>query len=104
MSDVPALPPDPSRRARPGTRRARGSPRCGPLTAQELQVLDLLAAGRTNRQVGEELFVAEKTASVHVSRIFAKLGASSRAEAVSIGLRSGLLSRSAPGEDRQESH
>ncbi|GAB3451861.1 AAA family ATPase [Kineococcus endophyticus] len=63
----------------------------GPLTPRELQVLELLAAGRTNRQVGEALFMAEKTASVHVSRIFAKLGASSRAEAVSIGLRSGIL-------------
>ncbi|GAA0299539.1 AAA family ATPase [Kineococcus aurantiacus] len=71
--------------------RARSEPGRGPLTARELQVLDLLAAGRTNRQVGEQLFMAEKTASVHVSRIFAKLGASSRAEAVSIGLRSGLL-------------
>jgi ATP/maltotriose-dependent transcriptional regulator MalT len=72
--------------------RVTTDPGRGPLTSRELQVLDLLAAGRTNRQVGEELFMAEKTASVHVSRIFAKLGASSRAEAVSIGLRSGLLS------------
>jgi DNA-binding NarL/FixJ family response regulator len=39
---------------------------------------------------------------VHVSRIFAKLGASSRAEAVSIGLRSGLLSPAVRGEDRQD--
>jgi len=76
--------------------RATADPGRGPLTSRELQVLDLLAAGRTNKQVGEELFMAEKTASVHVSRIFAKLGASSRAEAVSIGLRSGLLS----GPDR----
>ncbi|WP_432564074.1 helix-turn-helix transcriptional regulator [Kineococcus sp. SYSU DK003] len=75
--------------------RASAAPGRGPLTARELQVLDLLAAGRTNRQVGEALFMAEKTASVHVSRIFAKLGASSRAEAVSIGLRRGLLA----GED-----
>jgi DNA-binding CsgD family transcriptional regulator len=80
--------------------RATATPGRGPLTARELQVLDLLSAGRTNRQVGEELFMAEKTASVHVSRIFAKLGASSRAEAVSIGLRSGLLSPAGPGEDR----
>ena len=82
--------------------RATAAPGRGPLTARELQVLDLLAAGRTNRQVGEELFMAEKTASVHVSRIFAKLGASSRAEAVSIGLRSGLLSPAVRGEDRQD--
>jgi ATP/maltotriose-dependent transcriptional regulator MalT len=82
--------------------RATATPGRGPLTARELQVLDLLAAGRTNRQVGEELFMAEKTASVHVSRIFAKLGASSRAEAVSIGLRSGLLPPSGPDQDRQD--
>jgi DNA-binding CsgD family transcriptional regulator len=78
--------------------RAVAGPGRGPLTARELQVLDLLAAGRTNRQVGEALFMAEKTASVHVSRIFAKLGASSRAEAVSIGLRSGILT----GRDRDD--
>ncbi|NAZ75874.1 AAA family ATPase [Kineococcus sp. T13] len=71
--------------------RVDAAPGRGPLTARELQVLDLLAAGLTNRAVGERLFMAEKTASVHVSRILAKLGASSRAEAVSIGLRSGLL-------------
>lgn len=82
--------------------RASASPGRGPLTARELQVLDLLAAGRTNRQVGEQLFMAEKTASVHVSRIFAKLGASSRAEAVSIGLRSGLLHSSPTDQDRQD--
>ncbi|MBB2900579.1 DNA-binding CsgD family transcriptional regulator/tetratricopeptide (TPR) repeat protein [Kineococcus radiotolerans] len=82
--------------------RASASPGRGPLTARELQVLDLLAAGRTNRQVGEQLFMAEKTASVHVSRIFAKLGASSRAEAVSIGLRGGLLHSSPADQDRQD--
>lgn len=79
--------------------RARSTPGRGPLTSRELQVLDLVAAGRTNKQVGEALFMAEKTASVHVSRIFAKLGASSRAEAVSIGLRSGLLTASPTGRD-----
>lgn len=47
--------------------------------------MSLLADGRTNRQIGEVLFMAEKTASVHVSRILAKLGAGSRAEAVSRG-------------------
>ncbi|MFL5867693.1 MAG: AAA family ATPase, partial [Thermoleophilaceae bacterium] len=48
------------------------------LTARELSVLELVAEGRTNRQIGEQLFISDKTASVHVSRILAKLGVSSR--------------------------
>ncbi len=51
------------------------------LTARERQVLDLVARGLTNRQIGEELFISGKTASVHVSAILRKLGASSRTEA-----------------------
>jgi DNA-binding NarL/FixJ family response regulator len=43
------------------------------LTRRELEVLELLAAGRSNRQIGEELFITPKTAGVHVSRILAKL-------------------------------
>ena len=44
------------------------------LTARELEVLRLVVAGRTNRQIGEELFISESTAGVHVSRILAKFG------------------------------
>ncbi|MEV7454051.1 response regulator transcription factor, partial [Streptomyces nigra] len=51
------------------------------------------AAGRSNRQIGEELFIAGKTASVHVSNILAKLGAASRTEAVAIAYREGLIGR-----------
>ncbi|MCU1427247.1 MAG: family ATPase [Actinomycetia bacterium] len=54
------------------------------LTPRELEVLRLVAAGRTNRQVGETLFMSEKTASVHVSRILAKLGVASRGEAAAL--------------------
>ena len=43
------------------------------LTPRELQVLELLSGGCTNREIGERLFMAEKTASVHVSRILSKL-------------------------------
>jgi DNA-binding CsgD family transcriptional regulator len=50
------------------------------LTKRELQVLDLIAAGEGNRAIAEALFISEKTASVHVSNIMAKLGASSRAQ------------------------
>ncbi len=47
-------------------------------------MLTLVAGGRTNRQVGTELFISEKTVSVHLSRVMAKLGASSRTEAVTV--------------------
>ena len=47
-------------------------------------MLTLVADGRTNRQVGSELFISEKTVSVHLSRVMAKLGAASRTEAVSL--------------------
>ena len=61
------------------------------LTARELEVLALVAAGRTNRQIGERLFISEKTASVHVSRILAKLGARSRAQAAAMAATVGLV-------------
>ncbi|OJY52520.1 LuxR family transcriptional regulator [Pseudonocardia sp. 73-21] len=61
------------------------------LTPRERSVLGLVAGGRTNRQVGAELFISEKTVSVHLSRVMAKLGASSRTEAVSIAYARGLL-------------
>jgi DNA-binding CsgD family transcriptional regulator len=61
------------------------------LTSRENDVLLLLARGRTNRQIGEELFISGKTASVHVSNILAKLGAASRTEAVAIAYREGLV-------------
>ncbi len=60
-------------------------------TPRERAVLELVAAGRTNREVGEELYISEKTVSVHFSRIMAKLGAARRAEAVAIAYDRGLL-------------
>jgi DNA-binding NarL/FixJ family response regulator/tetratricopeptide (TPR) repeat protein len=60
------------------------------LTRREADVLTLVAAGRTNRQIGEQLYITEKTASVHVSRILAKLGVASRGEAAAIAHRLGL--------------
>jgi DNA-binding NarL/FixJ family response regulator len=60
------------------------------LTTRERQVLELVARGATNREIGAELFMAEKTASVHVSRILAKLGVRSRTEAASVAHRMGL--------------
>ena len=57
------------------------------LTPRERQVLALLAEGATNRQIGAALFMAEKTASVHVSRILRKLGVSSRTQAAAVAHR-----------------
>ena len=62
-----------------------------PFTPRERAVLVLVALGRTNRQVGQELYISEKTVSVHLSRIMAKLGASRRAEAVATAYERGLL-------------
>jgi DNA-binding NarL/FixJ family response regulator len=59
-------------------------------------VLELVADGRTNRQIGEALFMAEKTASVHVSRILAKLGVKSRLEAATTAHRLGLNASAGP--------
>ena len=60
------------------------------LTARELEVLRLLALGRSNRDIAAELFISAKTASVHVSNIMAKLGVASRVEAAAIAYRLGL--------------
>ncbi|HYD08837.1 MAG TPA: LuxR C-terminal-related transcriptional regulator, partial [Acidimicrobiales bacterium] len=60
------------------------------LTSREAEVLALVAAGRTNREIGTELYVSEKTASVHVSNILRKLGVSSRVEAAAIAQRVGV--------------
>jgi DNA-binding CsgD family transcriptional regulator len=60
------------------------------LTPREHEVLLLVAAGRTNREIGAELFMSEKTASVHVSRILAKLGVGGRVEAAAVAHRVGL--------------
>jgi DNA-binding NarL/FixJ family response regulator len=60
------------------------------LTAQETNVLRLLAAGLTNAEIGSALFISPKTASVHVSRILAKLGAANRTEAAAIARERGI--------------
>ena len=57
------------------------------LTPRELQVLALIAEGATNRQIGAALYMAEKTASVHVSRILSKLGVRSRTQAAAMAHR-----------------
>ena len=63
------------------------------LTQREREVLELLAEGRTNREIGHALFISPKTVSVHVSNIFGKLGVERRVEAVRVGQQLGLLTR-----------
>jgi DNA-binding CsgD family transcriptional regulator len=60
------------------------------LTGREREVLRLLVAGRSNREIAATLFIAPKTASVHVSNILAKLNAASRGEAAAIAAAAGL--------------
>jgi DNA-binding NarL/FixJ family response regulator len=64
----------------------------GALTHRELEVLALVAAGLSNRQIAERLVVAEVTARDHVQRILRKLAVSDRTAAAVIGMRLGLLS------------
>ena len=67
------------------------------LTPRERQVLTLVSEGRTNREIGDTLYMAEKTASVHVSRILSKLGVRSRTEAAAVAHRLGLDAASETG-------
>jgi DNA-binding CsgD family transcriptional regulator len=60
------------------------------LTEREREVLALVAAGRSNPEIGQALFISAKTASVHVSNILAKLGVSGRVEAAAIAHRLGI--------------
>jgi DNA-binding CsgD family transcriptional regulator len=78
--------------ARAPARTDGGAVEEGPfgLTPREREVLALVAAGATNREIGERLHMAEKTASVHVSRILAKLDVRSRTEAAAVAHRHGL--------------
>jgi DNA-binding CsgD family transcriptional regulator len=65
------------------------------LTRREAEVLALVAEGRTNREIGEQLFISGKTASVHVTRILAKLGVANRGQAAAVAHRAGLVQAAA---------
>ncbi len=62
-----------------------------PLSGRELEVLDLVAEGLSNKLIAHRLTISEHTVKTHVASIFAKLGASSRTEAVSQAVRRGLV-------------
>ena len=85
-------PPGPARRPGAAPVLARGGPAdvLAGLTSRERRCCALLVAGRSNREIAAELFIAPKTASVHVSNILAKLGAASRTEAAAIAAAAGL--------------
>ena len=61
------------------------------VTAREIQVLECVAAGRHNREIGERLFISVETVKAHVRNIMAKLGARDRTHAVAIANRRGVV-------------
>lgn len=63
----------------------------GPLTARETDVIQLVSAGLSNRDIAAELFISEKTVARHLSNIFTKLGLTSRAAATAYAYRHGLV-------------
>ena len=63
------------------------------LSRREREVLALIAEGRTNREIGERLFISQKTVGVHVGNILAKLEVSGRVEAAAVAIRLGLTDR-----------
>jgi len=79
LARVEALPP------RPGDRDMHG------LTARELEILRVLATGKTNREIAETLVISDHTVRRHIQNIFAKLGVSSRAAATAFAFRHGLV-------------
>jgi two-component system NarL family response regulator len=61
------------------------------LTSREIEVLTLLAHGRTNKEIAAKLFISETTVKGHLRNVFAKLNVLSRTEATSTALRRGLI-------------
>jgi DNA-binding NarL/FixJ family response regulator len=74
-----------------GGRGSNGAPRQVALTEREMQVLLGMAEGKSNAEIGRELFVSEDTVKTHARRLFRKLGARDRAHAVAAGFRAGLV-------------
>ena len=61
------------------------------ITRRELEILELMAQGMSNREIAEKLYVSENTVKTHSSRVFDKLGARRRTQAVQLGKEFGLL-------------
>jgi DNA-binding NarL/FixJ family response regulator len=75
----------------PAASAVRSAAPVEPLTERERQVLAMLADGISNRRIAERLAISENTVKAHVAAIFAKLGATTRTEAVTLGVRFGLV-------------
>jgi DNA-binding NarL/FixJ family response regulator len=86
LAEVDALLSEPPSPAQP--------PTVGGLTSREVEVLRLIAGGKTNRAIGRELDISEKTVARHVSNIFLKLDLPSRAAATAYAFTHGLIPRS----------
>src|SRR5437763_1882213 len=82
-----ALAEQPAQRALPAQRNA-GAP---DLTERELQVLHGMSQGRSNAEIGRELYLSEDTIKTHARRLFRKMGVNDRAQAVAAGFRLGLV-------------
>jgi two-component system, NarL family, response regulator LiaR len=62
------------------------------ITSREMEIVELIAKGMSNREIAEKLYVSENTVKTHSSRVFDKLGARRRTQAVQLGKEFGLLS------------
>jgi len=80
-----------------GHQVSRRTPWSAGLTAREVEVLRLVAQGRSNREIAAELFIAEKTARNHVERVYAKLGVNNRTQATLAAIDRGLAGSSGRG-------
>ena len=87
-------------RRRPGATGPR--PDTFGLSGREREVLALVAQGRTNREIGERLFISQKTVGVHVGNILAKLEVSGRVEAAAVAIRLGLTEPAAEAASRRD--
>jgi DNA-binding NarL/FixJ family response regulator len=80
-----------ARRSVPAPRSTESTATAPPLTEREMQVLTGMSRGRSNAEIGKELYLSEDTVKTHARRLFRKLGAADRAQAVAVGFRWGLV-------------
>ena len=80
--------------------RTPAAPAAEPLSQRELEILELVAAGSTNREAAARLFISEATVKTHLLHIYAKLGVGDRAAAVAEAFNRGLLTPGTPGSQR----